>query len=186
MASGFHNIDSTQRAVSILYVLVVSSVKTIAFGFEHTAKQEKNKGRAHAEHLQKNRWSLVRACFHFLPCMLPFLAIWFLYVGLTRSWFRLLGSCNMLFTMGHWFASVSISCLGLTGTWFRFQSVVDHWSLVLVFPRQTTWGGPFSRNVCFGFMTGKPPPEKICWRFGQGEGPRPRGHSRSYGFQFGH
>ena len=67
-------------------------------------------------------------------CMLPFLAIWFLYVGLTRSWFRLLGSCNMLSTMGHWFARVSISCLGLTGTWFRLKlvnckalSTIGHW-----------------------------------------------------------
>ena len=48
----------------------------------------------------------------------------------------------------------------------QLQSVVDHWSLVLVFPRQTTWGGPFSRNVCFGFMTGKaPPPRKNMLAF---------------------
>ena len=89
-------------------------------------KTRKNKGRAHAEHLQKKTMVIG-------SCMLPFLAIWFLYVGLTRPWFRLLGSCNILSTMGHWFAPVSISCLGLTGTWFMLKLVnckawsTSHW-----------------------------------------------------------
>ena len=80
-------------------------------------------------------------------CMLPFLAIWFLYVGLTRSWFRLLGSCNILSTMGHWFARVSISCLGLTGTWFRLKlvnckalSTIGHWFWYS--PGKPPGGGP--------------------------------------------
>ena len=66
----------------------------------------------------------------------------------------------------------------------QLQSVVDHWSLVLVFPRQTTWGGPFSRNVCFWFydQEGSPPPKKYVGVLARGSAPAPGGTVVLMGF----
>ena len=125
-------------------------------------------------------------------CMLPFLAIWFLYVGLTRSWFRLLGSCNILSTMG----SLVRTCFNFVSRIDSHMVQVEVWSiakrcrpLVIGFgiPPANHLGGTLLPKRMFLFYDREGyPPEKICWRFVQGECPRPRGHSRSYGFQFGH
>ena len=58
----------------------------------------------------------------------------------------------------------------------QLQSDADHWSLVLVFPRQTTWGGTLLPKRMFWFYDREgPPPEKKGWRFGQGGVPPPPG-----------
>ena len=58
----------------------------------------------------------------------------------------------------------------------QLQSVVDHWSLVLVFPRQTTWGGTLLPKRMFWFYDREgPPPRKNMLAFWPGGVPPPPG-----------
>ena len=144
-------------------------------------KQGPNTCRAPA----KKHWSLARACFHFLPYV-------FFVCRIDSFMVQIVGQLQHIVHHG----SLVRTCFNFVSRidWHmvqvevgQLQSVVDHWSLVLVFPRQTTWGGTLLPKRMFWFYDREgPPPEKRCWRFGQGECPRPRWHNRSYGLQFGH